>query len=120
MFYKGGSETIVECQDSNRWSYLEAIRLVRDWVYEGLKQWRKIPGLEKGNFHFIDHLQDEEIVKDNLTNNIDGHIRVEHDIEDMLRKVLNLNIDHYNKGIYDGSSDVMLEALSLMRVKKKE
>lgn len=33
MFYKGESETIVEGQDSDKWSFFEVVSLVKDWGY---------------------------------------------------------------------------------------
>lgn len=70
MFYRGGNDTIVNSQDSNRGSYFEFVSLVRDRGYDGFRLWSKIPGLDEGYFHFVDDKQAEEIVTHCLDNNV--------------------------------------------------
>ena len=72
MFYRGGSETIVEGQDSNKLSFFEAVNLVKDWGYDGFRLWRKIPRLDEGFIHFIDDAQAEKIANHSLGSNVDG------------------------------------------------
>lgn len=44
--YRGGSETIVEGKESDKWSFFEIVSLVKEWGHNGFRHWRKIPGLD--------------------------------------------------------------------------
>lgn len=105
MFYKGESETIVEGQDSDKWSFFEVVSLVKDWGYNRFRLWRKIPGLDEGFIHFIDDVQAGEITNHNLGCNVNGHIWVKHGVEDMLSKDFKPNIDQSSKCSDDDNTD---------------
>ncbi|CAK8565570.1 unnamed protein product [Lathyrus sativus] len=79
-FYKEGSETIVKGQDPDKWSFFEAVSLVKEWGHNGFKLWRKILGFDEGFVHFIDDLQ-----------------AVENGIEEMLSKVLRPNVNQFSE-----------------------
>src|ERR1043165_1749887 len=53
-YYRGGSETVVEGQDEDKWSFFEAVSLVKDWGYEGFRLWRKIPQTDEGFTNVVD------------------------------------------------------------------
>lgn len=97
MFYRGGCEIVVEGQYSNKWSFFEAVSLVKDWGYDGFRLWIKIPGLDKRFTHFIDDVQAEEIVNHSLSRNVDGHMWIEHGVEDMLSKVSKPDVDQFSE-----------------------
>src|ERR1044072_7000678 len=56
-FYRGGSETIVQGQNSDKWSFFEPVSLVKDWGYDGFRLWRKIPNVDDIFTHFVDDAQ---------------------------------------------------------------
>lgn len=98
MFQRGGNETIVNGQDSKRWSYFEIVSLVRDWGYEEFRLWRKVSGHDEGYFHFVNDKQDEEISTHCLANNVDDQIWVEHHVKDMVSKVFTPKVCHLIQG----------------------
>ncbi|XP_058756954.1 uncharacterized protein LOC131630180 [Vicia villosa] len=96
MYYRGGSDTIVEGQDEDKWSFFEAVSLVRDWGYEGFRLWRKIPQLDEGFMNVVDDAACVEIAKHCMACKVDGHIWVEHGVKDMMTKVVHPNVDDFS------------------------
>ncbi|KAI5381332.1 hypothetical protein KIW84_UN0821 [Lathyrus oleraceus] len=105
MFYKGGSEIIIEWQDSGKWSFFKAVNLVKDWGYDGFRLCRNILGINEGFIHFIDDVQTEEISNHNLGSNVDGHIWVEYGVKDMLSKVSKPDVDQFIECSDDDNTD---------------
>ena len=100
----GGNDTIVEGQDSDTWSFFQAVNLVKDWGYDGFRLWTKLPGIDEGYLQVNDDVLAEAIAKHNIVNKVEGHIWVEHEVEDMMRKVLSPTVEQFNEGSDDGTS----------------
>ncbi|XP_058783754.1 uncharacterized protein LOC131658483 [Vicia villosa] len=49
LFYRGGVETIISDQDYDKWSFCEAVSLVKDWGYNevNFRLWRKIDRVDE-------------------------------------------------------------------------
>ncbi|XP_058733667.1 uncharacterized protein LOC131605311 [Vicia villosa] len=95
-FYTGGSETIVVGQDSDKWSFFEAVGLVKDKGYDGFRLWRKIPQMDEGFTHVVDDAQVGDIANHCMSCKVDGHIWVEHGVQDIRTKMFNPDIEMFN------------------------
>lgn len=105
MFYMGGNKIIVHGQDPDRWIYFEVVSLVKYLGYDGFRLWKKIPGVSEGYFNFTNDKDAKEIATQCLPNNVDAHIWVKHDVEDMLSMVFVPNIFNLRQESEDSSSD---------------
>lgn len=76
ILYRGGVETLVSRQDSDKWLYFEALSLVKEWGYDGsgVRLWRKIEGIDEGLFHMNDDFDVPKVENHSISNNIDVHI----------------------------------------------
>ncbi|XP_058733150.1 uncharacterized protein LOC131604746 [Vicia villosa] len=110
MYYRGGIETIVEGQDEVKWSFFEAVSLVKDWGYEGFRLWRKIPQMDEGFTNVVDDVGAAEIGKHCMSYKVDGHVWVEHGVKGMMTKVLLPNVDDFNTSSEDECSGDEVDA----------
>ena len=55
--------------------------------------------------HFVDDTQAGEIANHNMSSNVDGHIWVEHGVQDMMTKVLNPDFDNISDCSEDDTVD---------------
>ncbi|CAI8592066.1 unnamed protein product [Vicia faba] len=92
-YYRGGSETTVEGQDEDKWSFFEAVSLVKDWGYEGFRLWRKIPQTDEGFTNVVDDAGAVEVAK---------HY--------MMTKVLVPNVDDFSTSSGDDSTGDYVDA----------
>ncbi|CAI8591544.1 unnamed protein product [Vicia faba] len=109
-YYRGGSETTVECQDEDTWSFFEAVSLVKDWGYEGFRLWRKIPQTDEGFTNVVDDAGAVEVAKHCMSCRVHGDLWVEHGVEDMMTKVLVPNVDDFSTSSGDDSSGDYVDA----------
>ena len=109
-YYRGGSETTVEGQDEDKWSFFEAVSLVKDWGYEGFRLWRKIPQTDEGFTNVVDDAGAVEVAKHCMSCRVHGDLWVEHGVEDMMTKVLVPNVDDFSTSSGDDSSGDYVDA----------
>ncbi|CAI8605785.1 unnamed protein product [Vicia faba] len=109
-YYRGGSETTVECQDEDKWSFFEAVSLVKDWGYEGFRLWRKILQTDEGFTNVVDDAGAVEVAKHCMSCRVHGDLWVEHGVEDMMTKVLVPNVDDFSTSSGDDSSGNYVDA----------
>ncbi|XP_058783363.1 uncharacterized protein LOC131658044 [Vicia villosa] len=84
VFYRGGDVLTVHGQDSDTWSFYEAMSLVLQLGFDGgrIRMWRKIEGIDENFFHLTDDLHVTEIAKHCILHNVEGHIWLEHFVGD--------------------------------------
>ena len=109
-YYRGGSETTVEGQDEDKWSFFEAVSLVKDWGYEGFRLWRKILQTDEGFTNVVDDAGAVEVAKHCMSCRVHGDLWVEHGVEDMMTKVLVPNVDDFSTSSGDDSSGDYVDA----------
>ncbi|CAI8599234.1 unnamed protein product [Vicia faba] len=109
-YYRGGSETTVEGQDEDKWSFFEAVSLVKDWGYEGFRLWRKIPQMDEGFTNVVDDAGVVEVAKHCMSCRVHDDLWVEHGVEDMMTKVLVPNVDDFSTSSGDDSTGDYVDA----------
>ncbi|CAI8615148.1 unnamed protein product [Vicia faba] len=110
MYYRGGSETTVEGQDEDKWSFFEAVSLVKDWGYEGFRLWRKIPQTDEGFTNVVDDAGAVEVAKHCMSCRVHDDLWVEHGVEHMMTKVLVPNVDDFSTSSGDDSTGDYVDA----------
>ncbi|CAI8598444.1 unnamed protein product [Vicia faba] len=109
-YYRGGSETTVEGQDEDKWSFFEAVSLVKDGGYEGFRLWRKIPQTDEGFTNVVDDAGAVEVAKHCMSCRVHDDLWVEHGVEDMMTKVLVPNVDDFSTSSGDDSTGDYVDA----------
>ncbi|CAI8596030.1 unnamed protein product [Vicia faba] len=109
-YYRGGSETTVEGQDEDKWSFFEAVSLVKDWGYEGFRLWRKTPQTDEGFTNVVDDAGAVEVAKHCMSCRVHNDLWVEHGVEDMMTKVLVPNVDDFSTSSGDDSTGDYVDA----------
>ncbi|CAI8617151.1 unnamed protein product [Vicia faba] len=109
-YYRGGSETTVDGRDEDKWSFFEAVSLVKDWGYEGFRLWRKIPQTDEGFTNVVDDAGAVEVAKHCMSCRVHDDLWVEHGVEDMMTKVLVPNVDDFSTSNGDDSTGDYVDA----------